>query len=216
MKRIIDGVTYNTDTATPAATWEYENHDGYETTATLYQTRGGAFFIVHEWTVNGKAKVYFESTSRDEVTKLIERGNQIAILNEEILEDPPEAAEESTPGSTLYIRVPATLKTRLENLASEQNISLNAWTMRCVERCSRIEEIRSLLGAILHDALTLRSDPGAGAFETEAMAGIIRHMEKMANELASIFGWRGKDLEAMTAEVLGTKYRYIAQIDDNK
>jgi hypothetical protein len=44
MKRIIDGVTYNTDTATRLArsTWEQA---GNEVTGILYQTRGGAFFV---------------------------------------------------------------------------------------------------------------------------------------------------------------------------
>ena len=50
MKRIIDGVTYNTDTSTRLAQSEYEteyNHESKPCIGTLYQTRGAAFFV-HE------------------------------------------------------------------------------------------------------------------------------------------------------------------------
>src|SRR4029077_5733190 len=50
MKRIIDGVTYNTDTSTRLAQSEYEteySHEEKSCIGTLYQTRGGAFFV-HE------------------------------------------------------------------------------------------------------------------------------------------------------------------------
>ncbi len=51
MKRIIDGVTYNTDTSTLIAQVEgkWTKNDGieYDYLEQLYQTRGGAFFV-HE------------------------------------------------------------------------------------------------------------------------------------------------------------------------
>jgi len=51
MKRLIDGVTYNTDTATLLARSDYEgdwNNNKYPVEGELFQTRGGAFFIVEE------------------------------------------------------------------------------------------------------------------------------------------------------------------------
>ena len=48
MKRIIDGVTYNTDTSTRIAASEYDGEYNFESRdckAVLYQTRGGAFFV---------------------------------------------------------------------------------------------------------------------------------------------------------------------------
>ena len=35
MKRVIDGKSYNTDTATIVAKWEYKDQDDYDTEATL-------------------------------------------------------------------------------------------------------------------------------------------------------------------------------------
>jgi hypothetical protein len=64
-KRVIDGKTCNTDTATVVARGKYEDQNGYNSEGTLYQTRGGAFFLVHLWTVEGdvggRPKVYFEA-----------------------------------------------------------------------------------------------------------------------------------------------------------
>ena len=51
MKRIIDGVTYNTETATKLAQAEWTNAlDEDEIVGILYQTRGGAYFVHHEIT----------------------------------------------------------------------------------------------------------------------------------------------------------------------
>jgi hypothetical protein len=187
VKRIIDGLTYNTDTATPVAKYEYTDPSGYDTEATVYQTRGGAFFIVHEWEVDEKPKVYFEASSRDEIMKLVERTNNLVILNEQILQEPPEAAAESAPAATLYIRVPATLKDRLDTLARHENVSLNTWTMRCVERCAQMDKVGELLGEIMQTGLSV----DAGADD----AGMIKHMWHRAEDIAEVLGWRGKDLE---------------------
>ena len=49
MKRIVDGVTYNTATSTAVARSEWLDDEGATpVTSTLYQTLGGAFFIHHE------------------------------------------------------------------------------------------------------------------------------------------------------------------------
>ena len=49
MKRVIEGKTYNTDTATIVASYEYTDEKENEVTVGLYQTRGGTFFGVHSW-----------------------------------------------------------------------------------------------------------------------------------------------------------------------
>jgi hypothetical protein len=152
MKRIIDGVTYNTDTATIAARWEYKDRDDYDKEATLYQTRGGAFFVVHEWEVGERAKVWFESMARDEVVRLVERTDNLAIINDEILGEPPEAAEESSPASTIYVRVPGSLKNQIETAAANAKLSVNAWAIRCMERC--IADRTSIAGTVSLPAAT--------------------------------------------------------------
>jgi hypothetical protein len=136
MKRVIGGKSYNTDTATVIASWEYKDGDGYDTEAELYRTKGGAFFAVHEWVVEeGIVKVYFEEMTRAEVDRLVERTDNLEIYDEQILAAPPEAEAEEEEGSTIYGRVPTSLKARIEADAKAKGLSVNAWLIRCAERC---------------------------------------------------------------------------------
>ena len=51
MKRAIDGAVYDTDTSTKLGRFEYEmcnRRQAFPCNDTLYQTRGGAFFVVGE------------------------------------------------------------------------------------------------------------------------------------------------------------------------
>jgi hypothetical protein len=57
-------------------------------------------------------------------------------------EDSPEAAAENDPGATIYMRVPASLKKRVDDAAREGKLSGNVWAMRCVERCLEERTIR--------------------------------------------------------------------------
>jgi hypothetical protein len=139
MKRIIDGKTYNTDTATRVARYEYEDDNGYDTLATVYITKGGAFFVVHVWEIcendiDKITKQYFEAISRDELDRLVLRQN-IEIIDESVLQPPPEAVDEVEPAATIYVRVPAPLKKRVDEAATGAKLSANAWVMRCLENC---------------------------------------------------------------------------------
>jgi hypothetical protein len=146
MKRIIDGQTYNTDTATAVARYEYIDDKGFDTEATVFQTRGGAFFIVHTWIENADEeaalKIYFEKSSREAVDRLalpggLPTGSSLTILNEAALSEPPEAAAEAEPGATVYFRLPQSLKDQIEARAVSAGLSLNSWLLRCAERCAR-------------------------------------------------------------------------------
>jgi predicted HicB family RNase H-like nuclease len=136
MKRIIDGQAYNTDTATAVARYEYVDEKEYDTEATLYVTRGGAFFIVHKWAVDDQWKYHFEAVSRGEVERLVERTDNLEIIDEEALAPPPEASEEVEPGATIYVRLPASLKKRVDEAAKAEGVSVNVFAMRCLERCA--------------------------------------------------------------------------------
>ncbi len=195
MKRIIDGVTYNTDTATAVARWEYEDENGYDTDAVLYQTRGGAFFIVNTWDTEDKSKVYFEAVSRDFVTKLVERTDNLTILNDEVLADPPEATAEQSPGATLYLRVPSSLKDQAESAAKSDGISVNAWAMRCIERCSRLREIGDRLGEIMQ---TYRSDR-AGCVVPPGGPNMLEHVNEQAEQIALLLGWSSQDFDTLAS-----------------
>jgi predicted HicB family RNase H-like nuclease len=145
VKRVINGKTYNTDTSTLVAQYEYEDDKGYQTVAEVYQNRGGAFFIVHSWTepMPGSQfnemihKVLLEESSREEMERLIDRGEvSIEIINEDALAVPPEAEAEEEPATTAYLRLPPALKNRIEAAAKDDGLSLNAWAIRCFERCA--------------------------------------------------------------------------------
>jgi hypothetical protein len=155
MKRVIDGKTYNTDTSTIVARYEYEDDKGYDTVATVYLNRGRAFFIVHEWSEvvdSGYASIenrvwetkvekhYFEPITREGVEQLITRQNNIEILDEAALAVPPEAEEEGEPSATAYLRLPVALKNRIEAAAKKHGLSLNAWAIRCFERSMPMRE----------------------------------------------------------------------------
>jgi len=220
MKRIIDGVTYNTDTSTVVARAEtvepeWGGNPEERKKFTLYQTRGGAFFVhTHiEWTVlnrrteepEERERDVFVPMTRDEAHKWIMEG-EVELMND-VFGEPPEAAEEAAPGATIYLRVPASLKDRIETAASDDRLSVNAWTMRCVERCAGINKVGELLGEIMQTA----QSELAGADS----AGMIQHMRQQAESIAEFFGWREKELEDLcssasvaAAQRLGDHYRW--------
>jgi len=146
MKSIIDGKTYNTDTSSVVARYDYIDDDGYDTDAVVYVTRGGALFAVHEWRVPDedaeggvRVKRYVETLTRDQLDRLVARGGirggQFEIVDETLVAAPPEAAAEEEPGATIYVRVPASLKRRVDEAARGANVSINAWALRCLETC---------------------------------------------------------------------------------
>jgi|RhiMethySRZTD1v2_1073278.scaffolds.fasta_scaffold1200088_2 hypothetical protein len=148
MKRIVNGVTYNTATSSRLARfeWENEDHNGSVTEAgtdVLYQTRGGAFFLhtektVSEWdederTYRRRERHEFEPMSPERAHDWLLTGD-IEVINNPF-DDPPEAAAEAEPGATYYVRMPAALKRRIDAAAEAEGVSGNVWAMRCFERC---------------------------------------------------------------------------------
>jgi hypothetical protein len=153
MKRLIDGVTYNTDTTTLLARAGYEgdwNNESSPVEGELYQTRGGAFFIVEkiEYTALGPINEYgerhpssapvtkirfikcSEDTAKSWVTKGVSSGEVEVFLN---------SFEENVPKDethgTVYVRMPASLKRQIEAAAESDGLSANSWAMRCFEKC---------------------------------------------------------------------------------
>ncbi len=148
MKRLIDGVTYNTDTATLIAKSEYEgdwNNEDCQILGKLYQTRSGVFFIVEDITIKGvynhqegewtpeKNKIRFVKCSDKDAKDWI---NSDATGTLEIFLNPFEdkVDEDETEG-TIYVRMPASLKRKIEAAAKTDDLSANAWAMRCFEKC---------------------------------------------------------------------------------
>jgi hypothetical protein len=144
MKRIVNGLTYNTDTSTllAKAEWTLDDswspHHGMECEGELYQTRGGAFFLVttiHTKDAEGepKDKVEVESMTDQRTQEWLLDGDVEVYRNP--FEDPPEATAETETGATIYLRVPAALKRDVDEAAGKAKTSGNVWAMRCVEQC---------------------------------------------------------------------------------
>jgi predicted HicB family RNase H-like nuclease len=137
MKRIIDGKTYNTDTATLVARswWNDWERGNVDMQGDLYVTRGGAFFVVVTEPGNHEARIAFEPMDREAVDKWLATG-EVEVFDETIFQEPAEAAVEREPEATIYVRVPRSLKDRIAAGAKDDELSVNAWVMRCVERCA--------------------------------------------------------------------------------
>lgn len=169
MKRIIDGVTYNTATSTLLARSDYEvdyNHSERPCQGMLYQTRAGAYFV-HQiidvgWDDETSQIEYrhrFQTLSGTEAQTWIMTGDVEVLHNP--FEDPPEAEAEAEAGSTIYVRVPLSLKQRLENEAKQESISGNAWSIRCIETCLATKAVdRGLPVGTTIDATRLRNVMG--------------------------------------------------------
>src|SRR5579863_2800736 len=138
MKKVVSGVTYNTETSTMIARGEaYENERGHKVHPVLYQTQGGAFFLHHhaEWGIRqdgewqARESDEFEPCTADQAHKWVLKG-PVEIVSD-AFEAPPEAVAERTASATIYLRVPEALKRQLEQAAKSTGQSLNVWAMRC-------------------------------------------------------------------------------------
>jgi hypothetical protein len=149
MKWVVEGVAYNTATSTLLAKkeWHEEQEDeqgrlGPFVEATLYQTQKGAYFV-HKLTSWWNEVLEQHEARRDDCSPMTAEQASAWLLkgNVQIIHNPfpfgevPEAAAETEPGATIYLRVPATLKHRVDKAASAAGMSSNAWVMRCIEAC---------------------------------------------------------------------------------
>ena len=102
-----------------------------------------------------------------------------------------------------YIRIPAPLKDRLETLARKDGVSLNAWTIRCLERCTALPEIGEHLSEIFATTDTLRSKSAPDDLQSDTLRTMIARMDAQAAKIAWLLGWRGDTLEALSSDGRG-------------
>ena len=129
MKRIVDGVNDNTDTSTLLAKAEWDLADqrspyyGAECEGRLYQTRGGAFFLVttihlEDGSRELKEKVEFAPMTAERALAWLLDGEVEIYRNP--FGDSAERPPKSETGATIYIRVPAALKRDVDEAAGGQ------------------------------------------------------------------------------------------------
>ena len=117
----------------------------------LYQIRGGAYFLHtnEEWHVKNDGE--WDSRTRDSFDLMTHDDAQAWVLEGHVeifgnvFPESPKAAQEEKPSATIYVRVPQSLKERIDSEAKEAEVSINAWAMRCVERCLRSDKIADAL-----------------------------------------------------------------------
>ena len=147
MKKIIDGVAYNTETSIKVARSEYDGSERGEPRGDqiLYQTRGGALFL-HSCEItmykdrNGdwqnREYNHFQVMNRDDAHKWVMEAGQVELLSDVFGEPPEAAADPSAWSATIYARVSLPLKTQVETLAKAAGLSVNSYVIRCLETCA--------------------------------------------------------------------------------
>ena len=146
MKRIIENTAYNTATAMVVAKLTssmtgtlYQTSlcapDASSMTGVLYQTNAGEFFV-HEHEVvryrdwQGECK----ALETDNITPINqEQAKGWAVNSGEIINDVfNDKAKANT--ATIYVRVPSTLKSIVEDAAKAKGMSVNSYAIRCLEQ----------------------------------------------------------------------------------
>ena len=142
MKRIMYGKTFNTDTATLIAQIGDPLPRPREDTSceSLYQSRYGPYFLVREeylWVeqVGHEEKDTLDPLSAPQARSWLEQ-HRPDLVQEQFRETSNGGAREVK----FTLRMPESLRRRLEVLAKQREQSLNAWIIRCMENCARSQE----------------------------------------------------------------------------
>jgi hypothetical protein len=152
VKRIIDRITYNTDTATalcelPCATI-YQSDFLYHKT-NLYLTRNGHFFLSGWGNANtlwAKAEggnswsggEGIRPCTPDEAREYLEEAGATAVI-ENLFPGSLEVGEEIDDEVRRSLRLPANLRDRVANAAEYRGISFNAYMVQALEKVVELE-----------------------------------------------------------------------------
>ena len=136
-KRIIEGKTYNTETAALLTGWEndYSEEGPFVGGSYLYQTRFGAFFLCTYFAGSGEDDFEkIEPFSPEQTREWLEKNQSWNVeLIERLFGEMPEAGSGE---AKFTLRLPDSLRDRLATLAKANSQSLNAWIVRCLESCA--------------------------------------------------------------------------------
>ena len=135
-KRIIEGKTYNTQTATQLAGREEDAGNApWEAGKYLFQTRFGAFFVFSYYEGFGEDDwEKIEPLTPEQAREWLEKNHAYDVdLIERLFGEMPEAGSGEVKFS---LRMPESLRDLIAPLAKANNQSLNAWIVRCIEYCA--------------------------------------------------------------------------------
>jgi hypothetical protein len=145
MKRIIKGKTYNTDTATLMARTTEVHEGAVGMRKELYLGRDCGWFAVWFEPISQRRWLHPLTGGRSVDKELTDWGGDIEFVHCDAgcLGSAAElAAEVNAPAATFYVRVPRALRNRVADLAKSEGVSMNAWIMRAIERCSRLAVVK--------------------------------------------------------------------------
>lgn len=129
MKKVIDGIAYNTDTATLVASRQNDRCD-------VMVTRNGAWFLLktdvrRQW--NQKLKeherrefTYLMPISSHDIVEHLEQGEWVLFDK--------QFAENGEKGTAICIRMSAALKRRIDKAASANGTTVQAFVRRLIEQ----------------------------------------------------------------------------------
>jgi predicted HicB family RNase H-like nuclease len=126
-KRIIDGKTYNTETATLLGRWLSRESSPREV---LYKTRHGAYFLYVA--SDGVPNKLIEPKEPEATQKWMQQHCSAEAVEAEF-GNATETKQAGAHESRFTVRMPATLRKRLAAIAKKQKHSLNAWIVRSLE-----------------------------------------------------------------------------------
>ena len=148
IKQVIDGKTYNTETARCLATVELM---GYRTdqrgrfttntpkkvgTTSLYENRGGAYFLVRDYDpdVSPEPEVVGQFRIHDRGVIPLKPEEALGWAESKALDPDEMFGKTGDQTGAILLRVPQTLKLAIEESAAVAGVSTNTWLMRCAER----------------------------------------------------------------------------------
>jgi hypothetical protein len=151
IKQVIDGKTYNTETARCLATVDLL---GYRTdergrfttntpTTSLYETRGGAYFLIRDYDpagffaepdLVGQFRIHHRGVIPLKRKEALGWAESKGLDSDKVEEMFGKAAEAGDQTGAILLRVPQTLKLAIEKSAAVAGVSTNTWLMRCAER----------------------------------------------------------------------------------
>jgi len=148
IKQVIDGKTYNTETARCLATVELM---GYRTdqrgrfttntpkkvgTTSLYENRGGAYFLVRDYDpdVSPEPDLVGQFRIHDRGVIPLKPEEALGWAESKALDPDEMFGKTGDQTGAILLRVPQTLKLAIEESAAVAGVSTNTWLMRCAER----------------------------------------------------------------------------------
>jgi hypothetical protein len=135
MKKLVNGISYNTETSVRVAEQRWDGDDG-PCFGTLYITRAGNYFVDLETTKqvwNQRTEQQEEQVTHEFQPMSSEQANKWMVdgTETEVFHDPwGVTGDDDGPESTLYIRIPTPFKRRIEEAAEAAGVSVNTLVTR--------------------------------------------------------------------------------------